>query len=75
MVIIPRWIIALFLYILIITVLILFKPAIMFDAEGNMKPPGTGILYGASPFSPTISFPIIAMICYIISCLSTLALT
>lgn len=74
MVIIPRWAIALVVYLLIVSLLILFKPALMFHADGSIKPSGTGLLYGSSPFSPAIAFPLIAMLCYLFSCVFSLAL-
>ena len=74
MLIIPRWSVAMLMYAIIILLLIAFKPAIMFDAEGDVKRPGTGLMYGSSPFSPVISFPIIAVLCYVLACLFNLAL-
>lgn len=73
MIVIPRWSIALFVYILIVSMLIIFKPAIMFDAEGNIKTSGTGLKYGSSPFSPAIVFPLLAILCYLFSCVFSLA--
>jgi len=74
MVIIPRWFVAVFVYGIIVAILVAAKPALMFDPDGNIKSCGTGIMYGATPFSPAIVFPILAILCYIMSCIFSLAI-
>ena len=64
----PRWAIALIMYVIIITIIVLVKPALMFDADGTIKHAGTGLVYGSSPFAPAISFPLIAFVCYMVTC-------
>ena len=64
---ISRWIVALVLYTNIVLVLLVFKPALLFDAEGNSKPFGVGLREGQSVFAPAIVFPVIALICYLIA--------
>lgn len=74
MYIIPQLIVAMVIYCIIVTILILVKPALMFLPDGNFKKFGTGIIDGNSPFSATIVFPVIAILCYIMASLFKLAI-
>lgn len=62
----PRLLLAITLYVIIVGTLVLTKPAIMFDAEGRPKPFGTGFHEGYSVFAPSVVFPLLAIVCYII---------
>lgn len=73
MVIVPQWIVALFLYGILVTIILISKPALMFCPDGTCKNFGTGIMQGNSPFAATIVFPLLAILCYITSSLFKLA--
>ncbi len=62
-----KWVVALTIYLFIILGLLAFRPALMFDAEGNPKRAGLGLSDGYSFFAPAIAFPIIAVVSYIIA--------
>ena len=64
-----RIIIAIVLYIAIITVIVVVKPSIMFNSKNEIKKWGIERDEDTSIFSPMIVFPIIAMICYYIASL------
>lgn len=64
-----RWLIALVLYLLIIAVLVIVKPASLFMANGDPKQWGTDNSDTTSVFAPAISFPILAFLCYYIAVL------
>ena len=64
-----RIIIAIVLYIAIITILVVVKPSIMFNSKNEIKKWGIERDEDTSIFSPMIVFPIIAMICYYIASL------
>jgi len=72
--IIPQWTVAIFIYCVITTVIVLLKPALMFCPEGNIKKFGVGIMDGNSIFSATIVFPVLGILCYIWASLFKLAL-
>lgn len=74
MIIIPQWTVALLIYSVIITILVLVKPALMFLPDGNFKRFGTGIIDGNSPFAATIVFPFLGILCYIAASLFKLAI-
>jgi hypothetical protein len=67
MVVIPRWLFALTLYVLIIYLIIRLQPALMFDTYGKPKDFGIGFKDGKSVFAPVVIFPVIAILCYFIS--------
>jgi hypothetical protein len=64
-----RIIIAIVLYIVIITAIVLTKPSIMFNQKNEVKKWGIERNDDTSIFSPMIVFPIIAIICYYIASL------
>mgnify|MGYP003344320466 CR=1 FL=1 len=64
---IPRWIVALVLYLLIILSLFATKPALMFSENGKIKDFGVGLSKGKSIFAPAVSFPILAVLCFFIA--------
>ena len=68
---ISRWIVALVLYSLLVLVLLVARPSLMFDAQGKPKPVGFGLKDGKSMFAPVISFPIIAVVSYIMGSVVT----
>lgn len=74
MIVIPQWIVSLLLYSIVVTILVLLKPALMFLPDGSIKNFGTGIVDGNSPFAATIVFPFLGIICYIFASLFKLAL-
>jgi hypothetical protein len=63
---IARWLIALILYGAVIALIVHFKPAMMFDAEGKVKKWGVCTDGGYSVLSPQILFPLIAILCYFV---------
>ncbi len=74
MFIVPRWFVALVMYVIVVTIIVLSKPALMFNQDGTFKSSGTGIAYGASPFAASIAFPVIAILCFILASLFKLAM-
>ena len=60
-----RWFIAIVVYLLIISVIVYFKPSMMFESNGNIKRWGTCTDGKYSVFSPEILFPFIAILVYI----------
>ena len=71
---IPQWFVALILYLFIVTIIFLAKPALLFNKDGSFKKFSTGFVDGNSVFSISIAFPLIAFICYIFASLFKLAL-
>jgi len=65
----PRWIVALVLYLLVILLLFAIKPAIMFNSNGSPKDFGVGLKTGKSIMAPAVFFPILAIVCFFISTL------
>ena len=61
-----RWILSLFVYFIIVFILLLIKPSLMFDSNGQMKPFGVGFEDGKSVFSPIFVFPLLAFLSYFI---------
>lgn len=61
-----RWQFAFMLYGVIVTALIYFRPALMFDGEGNPKSFGTENTASSTPFAPIIMFPLIGFVLYFI---------
>lgn len=59
-----RWSLTVILYILIVSILFYFKPALMFDASGNPKNFGTTQSPTTSPFAPAVMFPVLAIVLY-----------
>ena len=66
---IPRWIVALILYLLIVLLLFATKPSIMFDKNGKIKEFGIGLSQGKSLFAPAVVLPILAVFCFFIATL------
>jgi len=75
MLIIPIWLFALILYILIIYLIITLKPAIMFDSSGKPKEFGIGTKDGKSVLAPVFVFPVLAILCYYISSMIEFVIT
>ena len=67
MIFIPRWILAILIYIGISYIIIRIKPPIMFDPYGKPKEFGLGISDGKSVLAPVFIFPILALLCYFIT--------
>ena len=61
---IPRVFTAIVLYTIIIVLLIIARPASMFDPAGRPKPFGLGFSRGYSVFAPCTIFPILALLVY-----------
>lgn len=59
-----RWQIALFLYLAILAILLIAKPAMMFTPEGRPKTWGVDTNEETSVFSPMIMFPLLGILCY-----------
>lgn len=54
------------LYAIIVGIIVHFKPALMFDAEGNPKDFATENTATTTPFAPIIMFPLMAFILYFV---------
>lgn len=67
MLLITKWIVATVLYVQIVLILLIVRPALMFDSNGNPKPFGVGMKEGKSVFAPAIVFPVLAFLCYVIA--------
>jgi len=63
----PRWVVALVLYLLVILSLFATKPSLMFNNDGSMKDFGIGMKQGKSIIAPSVFFPILAVFCFFIS--------
>lgn len=61
-----RWQIALVLYVVVMMVILLVKPAMMFTVENAPKQWGAETNETTSVFSPMIVFPVLAIISYYI---------
>jgi hypothetical protein len=61
----PVLFVVLTLYIAIVALLLYTKPSLMFDNDGKPKPFGVGFAQGRSVFAPSVMFPLIALILYI----------
>lgn len=59
-----RWSLTVILYILIVSVIFYFRPALMFDASGNPKAFAANQSPTTSPFAPAVVFPLLAIILY-----------
>lgn len=64
-----RWHIALFMYLVLVMVILMIRPALMFDMEKNAKSWGLDMERGVSMFSPMFIFPFLAIFCYYIASL------
>lgn len=62
-----RWITAILIYVLVISLLIYLKPALMFDKEDKVKVWGLGNNETESMFSPMIVFPVLAILSYYVA--------
>ena len=61
---INRWIIAIVLYLIITSIIVLVKPSLMFTMDGNVKEWSSENTDRKSTFSPMIVFPMLAILCY-----------
>jgi len=61
---INRWIIAIVLYLIITSIIVLVKPSLMFTMDGNVKEWSSENTDKKSVFSPMIVFPMLAILCY-----------
>lgn len=73
MIYIPRIIVAVVLYTFIVLLLLAVKPSLMFDAEGKPKPLGVGMKDGYSIFAPSFSFPLFAVMSYLVTSVTVFA--
>lgn len=62
-----RWQMAIFLYLIIIGLLLIFKPPIMFTMDQQPKQWALENTATTSIFAPAIAFPVIAILIYYIS--------
>lgn len=72
---IARWHVALALYLIVVGAIVLIRPALMFDAEGKVKPWGLDTEAGESVFAVQVVFPILAVLIYYIVVLSELSVS
>lgn len=68
-----RWLTALLVYVLIVAVIVLTKPALMFDAAGNPKIWGARNDETTSVFAPAFALPFLALLVYYFVCVANLA--
>jgi hypothetical protein len=61
---INRWIIAIVLYLIVTSIIVLVKPSLMFTMDGNVKEWSSENTDRKSVFSPMIVFPMLAILCY-----------
>jgi len=54
------------IYTIVIAVILITRPALMFDAEGRPKPFGVGFSEGYSVFAPSVAIPFLAVFIYIL---------
>ena len=59
-----RWQVAIVIYIMLVGLVLLIKPAMMFTAVGRVKYWSSQNTEESSVFSPMIVFPILAVLCY-----------
>lgn len=52
-------------YILVVMMCLMVRPALMFDGVGKPKPFGVGFADGQSVFAPAAMFPILGLLIYI----------
>ena len=71
---IPKWTVALLMYLIIVTILFLSKPALLFNTDGSFKHFSSGFVDGNSVFAISIVLPLLAFICYIFASLFQLAI-
>lgn len=64
---ISKWFVAIIMYLFVVMALLAFRPALMFDADGHPKPAGLGLKDGYSFMAPSISFPVLALLSYLVS--------
>jgi hypothetical protein len=64
-----RWQIAIAFYALFAVILLVWRPALMFDAAGSPKTWGPALTEETSPFSIMIVFPILGILCFYVACL------
>ena len=67
MIYVPRWLFGITIYIIIVYIIIKYKPSLMFDSYGNPKNFGLGISEGNSVLAPVFIFPILALLSYFIA--------
>ena len=59
-----RWQVAIIVYIILVGLIIIVKPAMMFTADGRVKYWSSQNTEESSAFSQMIVFPILAVLCY-----------
>lgn len=64
MITVRRWFLAIVIYLFFVLAILAFRPALMFDLNGNLKPCGLGLKEGNSMFSPCVAFPLLAVCSY-----------
>lgn len=62
---VPRFFIAMTLYVAVVALLVFNKPALMFNSDGTPKEFGLGLDSGLSVFAPSFMFPLMALLIYI----------
>lgn len=55
-----------FVYLLILAAILFWKPALMFDANGNPKSFGIQTTPTTSPFAPVFILPLLAILLYFV---------
>ena len=69
-----RWMVAMIMYVFIVLLILAVRPALMFDEHGQPKPFGVGMDDGHhTVFALSIMFPILALVCFVISAVVDLA--
>lgn len=75
MIVLHRLIIALILYVFCILLIFATRPSLMFKADGSPKEFGVGLIDGKSIFALSFVLPVLAFICYFVSCIVQIAVT
>lgn len=63
-----KWLVALALYGVSVSLILWIRPALMFDGSGNVKRFGSSTSDSESIFSVTIMFPILGIVCFYMAC-------
>lgn len=74
MIYVSRIFVAMIIYTFIVLLLLAIKPSLMFDLSGNPKPFGVGMKDGYSVFAPSVVFPFLAVLSYLIASVSVFIL-
>ena len=66
---VTRWQIAIVIYVVFVVTMLVFRPALMFNAEGEAKSWGPHITETTTPFAAAFVFPFVAILSYYLASL------